>query len=95
MGIGQNGYWTKWALDQMGIRPKWLRPNGFKLNGYNEFRPNGNKPCTVPYFIMPPFNLQFSRAFSPNIFSKGEWLLQPPPDCQYGRSCNPKFATGV
>ncbi len=29
MGIGPNGYWTKWALDQMGIGPnahwtKWV-----------------------------------------------------------------------
>ena len=46
MDIGPNGYWTKWALDQMGIGPNGFRPIGFRRNGYwtYGFRRNGNKP---------------------------------------------------
>ncbi len=41
MGIGPNGYWTKWALDQMGLDQLGLDEMGIGRNG---FRRNGNKP---------------------------------------------------
>ena len=54
MDIGPIRYWTKWILDQMGIRPNrpsnGLRPNGLGPNGLVigpiGLRPNGNKPLT-------------------------------------------------
>ncbi len=41
MGIGPNGHWTKWVLDQMGLDQLGLDEMGIGPNG---FRRNGNKP---------------------------------------------------
>ncbi len=41
MGIGPNGHWTKWALDQMGLDQLGLDEMGIGRNG---FRRNSNLP---------------------------------------------------
>ena len=52
MGIGPNGYWTKWALDQMGLDQFWLDEMGIGRNG---FRRNGNLPKAAACAIQNPF----------------------------------------